>query len=381
MNLQILNEVRTPAFVYDENKIIENLDLWNSIKQSVKCKILFSTKSFSTESGIKFISRYVDGFGVSSLFEAKFARSNLGLSKSVHLVTPGVLEDEIDELVQTCDYITFNSILQLERFKTKVIRNKVSIGLRINPKISFLNDDRYDPCRIGSKLGVEIDSIKSSSLKYPIEGLHIHNNCESTDFIELEKTFLKLESNLNFLLKKLKWLNLGGGYICKNFNIKDLECCLALIEETYPNLEIFLEPGKGIVGDAGYLVASVVDILDNNVVILDTTVNHLPSAFEYNRKFDFEVLSGEVLSGGKGSEEKFQMAGRSCLAGDLLGSVVADLNVGDKIVFKGVGAYQSVKWSWFNGINLPLVYSYGLDGRLVLRRIFSYKDFLISCGG
>ena len=74
------------------------------------------------------------------------------------------------------------------------------MGLRVNPGLSFLDDERYDPVRPHSKLGVPIDDLAAaesggSHALAGLEGVLVHSNCESTDFSELRQTVDCLEEN------------------------------------------------------------------------------------------------------------------------------------------------------------------------------------------
>ena len=54
--------------------------------------------------------------------------------------------------------------------------------------------------------------------------------------------------------------------------------------------------------------------------------------------------------------------------------------VGDKVVFEEMGAYTTVKASWFNGINMPNIYVLTQDVKIALRKSYTYEDFARHCG-
>jgi len=207
-----------------------------------------------------------------------------------------------------------------------------------------------------------------------ISGFLFHNNCESTDFNDLLETVNHIDKYLPKALKKISWINFGGGYLFdESENIGALAETISCLKSKY-ELDIYFEPGRGIIGDAGYIVSSVIDLFKSdhrNIAILDTTVNHMPEVFEYQYKTD---IIGDACNG----KYKYILAGASCLAGDIFGEYRFDqpLIIGARIIFKGVGAYTLVKASMFNGINLPSIYAYTLTNKLVLRRRFTYDDFL-----
>jgi len=383
MNTTFISQLElTPAFVYDEAKITSLRSHLKRIILKSGCQILFALKSFSFGPGLITIKRIVDGFGTSSLFEAKLARGIIGDSGSVHITTPGLRQDEIHDIIEVCDYITFNSLTQWEKYKESCLR-KIKCGLRINPKISFVEDNRYNPSRKYSKLGVPIEKIvmslnNGSDILNGITGLHFHNNCDSLDFGQLLETVQSIENRLAGLLPQLEWINIGGGYIFDEAeNLDALYEAIWLLRSKY-SLDVYLEPGAAIVRKAGYIVSSVLDIFENdgkNIAILDTSVNHMPEVFEY--QYQPEIL-GSIETG----EYKYIFAGCTCLAGDIFGeyNFKEPLEVGARVVFTDAGAYTLVKANMFNGIALPTIYALTEKGVLIKKRQFTYGDFASRCG-
>ena len=203
-----LNEdcLHTPAFLYDQGAVLETIRAARrTFKQDIK--LLFSLKSFSVADGLTSMAQEVDGFSASSLFEARLARSVLGRQKPIHITTPGLRPDEIESVAQLCDCISFNSISQMERYQKK-IKGKASVGLRINPGLAFVEDDRYNPCRRHSKLGVSISELKKAyeiypDLLKPVKGIHFHTNCESYDYMHLAETARHIMGNLPDFLDQI----------------------------------------------------------------------------------------------------------------------------------------------------------------------------------
>ena len=380
--INIMEQLSAPAFIYDENSILHSLSDMNFIKTQTACSFFFSLKSFAILEGLKSMRLLVDGFSVSSRFEAQLAREVLGNEKSVHLTTPGIRPDEIETLSELCDYISFNSLPQWEQYRKKVALS-TSCGMRINPQISNVKDERYDPCRKHSKLGVPLDQLitaidRSSGLLAGVSGLHFHTNCDSSDFTPLLKTVKHLDAKLEKFLPRLKWINLGGGYLFNEAeNLDPLYEAVGLLKSKY-EVEVFIEPGASIVREAGYLVSSVLDIFTSDgkkVVILDTTVNHMPEVFEYQ----FEP---DVIGHTDGGKNEYILAGCTCLAGDVFGEYAFNepLEIGSRVIFANVGAYTLVKAHMFNGVNLPSIYAYTTEGKLELKKRFTYEDFKSRCG-
>ncbi len=344
----------TPAFLIDKDKVSQTLHYLRLLKQRSQCKVLFSIKSLPLTAVMKQTLTVVDGFSVSSLFELRLAREVASGRADLHVTTPGLKVDEFDALATLSTAISFNSLEQYRQFKP-FLKEDFSPGLRVNPELSFVEDNRYDPCRAFSKLGVPLSQL-SAQLPEGIEGLHFHTLFGSHSFQPLQQTMAKIEAQFSASLRALKWINLGGGYLFDSEEqIAPLIDLVTQIKRQYA-LDVFIEPGNGIVGAAGFLVATVIDCFlreGKTVAVLDTSVNHNPEVFEYQRK---PLLIEEVLTG----EHSAILVGCTCLAGDIFGEYRFNkpINVGDRVTFSHVGAYSLIKSNRFNGYNFPDIYTF-----------------------
>nr|WP_308471941.1 carboxynorspermidine decarboxylase [Methylobacter tundripaludum] len=361
----------SPAFVLDEIEMTKALETLAELRVQCGCKILYSIKSLPFSAVMDMAKPFVDGFSVSSLFEARLADEVLAGQGSIHLTTPGIRQDELDELSLLCSHISFNSLTQYRRY-SETAGAQSSIGLRVNPKLSFLHDERFDPCRQHSKLGVAIDELSHSICLDQIEGLHVHNVFSATDFTPLIKTIEKLRQHFGAGLAQLEWLNIGGGYLFGQ--IEDHRPFVELVNKLKHDfgVEVYIEPGKAVVGRAGHLVATVLDhfVSDGEtIVILDTSINHNPEVFEYQRQPELHEHDPD-------GEYAAILVGCTCLAGDVFGQYrfKEPLEVGDRVVFKNVGAYTLIKANRFNGYNLPDIY---LSNSLRVKKMkhYDYQDY------
>lgn len=379
---EIQDSVETPAFVYDEEGIRAAISDVRSKLGEFALQVLFPLKCFTIYDALCFMADYVDGFSASSLFEAELAREILGNDKQVHITMPGMRPDEVDRIAEVCDLVSFNSLSQFRRYHKRIF-GRAQIGLRVNPKISFVKDCRYDPCRKFSKLGIPLAKLTemagnlSEEFK-AVAGLHFHTNCESANFHNLLRTIEYIEQSLSGLLAHVDWVNLGGGYLFESpQNIDALVEYVDRLKGRY-HVEIIVEPGKGIVGSSGYMISSVLDMFESDgrqIAVLDTSVNHMPEVFEYQYKPD-------VAQATRNGKYRYTLAGATCLAGDLFGEYKFEepLEIGSRIVFENAGAYTLVKAHMFNGVNLPTICALTAGGRLEQIRTFDYEDFRSRCG-
>lgn len=378
---QHLSCIRTPAFIYDEGDIIEKINGLSAIIDRRKCSLLFPLKTFCIMDALYTIAPLVDGFSASSLFEARLARKITGVHKMVNIVTPAIRPGEIDQILELCDHVILNSMNQWQAYRRKIGRAGAEAGLRVNPQLSFVREQKDNPCRKYSKLGIPIDHLLNADrdVFQGISGLHFHTNSESVNFRDLLQTVKHIESNLAELFDQIDWINLGGGYLYHSSrNTGVLVEIIDYLKSKY-DLEIFMEPGKGIIGSSGYMVSTVLDIFENegkNIAILDTTVNHMPEVFEYQNSPAVAGHSEEGLYA-------YLLAGTTCLAGDLFGEYKFNrpLSAGSTVVFTEMGAYTMVKAQLFNGINLPSIYACKKSGELELKKEYSYEEFKLRSGG
>lgn len=309
------------------------------------------------------------------------AREVLGSSGTVHMVTPGYKPNELEEIAGIADHISFNSLSQWERFSRQA-SDQSSCGLRINPQLSFVEDKRYNPCRKYSKLGVPLIQLqkaleKNNRLYDEIQGIHFHTNSNSETYGPLLATVKHLDRQIPRLLSNISWINLGGGYLFNEADPADLYAAIGLLKDKYTS-DVFIEPGQGVVEEAGYIVSSVIDIFESdgkNIAVLDTTVNHMPEIFEFQ-------FRPEIMQESPDGPHEYILAGCTCLAGDVFGTYrfAEPLELGARVVFQYMGAYTLVKAHMFNGVNLPSIYAYTQEGRLELKKEFGYEDFISRCG-
>ncbi len=371
-------QVETPAFVYDERTMRSALSYLVGLRAQTGCKLLYSLKSLALADCLRVMAESVDGFSASSYFEAKLAREIIKREGTVHFTTPGVRSEEMEQISSLCDFISFNSLSQWGRLR-KLVLSDTSLGLRINPQISAVQDERYDPCRRHSKLGVPLDQLSDLIRKRPedlsqIDGLHFHANSESRSAVPLLAIAKQMDAVAGNLLNQVEWINLGGGYLYEEMaSLEPFYQAIDLLQSKY-NLDVYIEPGEAIVGRAGHFISSVVDLFDNDVkkiAVLDTTVNHMPEVFEFQYQPDLREQT-------ENGDFEYILAGSTCLAGDLFGEYRFDkpLEIGSRVVFENMGAYTLVKAHMFNGVNLPKIYSITENDELVLRKEFTYTDYL-----
>jgi len=367
-----LNALPTPYYIVDESLLIRNLEILRQVIQRTGCRILLAQKAFSMFSLYPLIGKYLDGTTASGLYEAKLGHEEMG--KENHIFSPAYREEEFDEVLSICDHIIFNSFSQWMKFKDKSLAAGRECGIRINPQVSTQDHAIYDPCSPNSRLGVTLQKFRPDLLE-GISGLHFHTLCEQ-NADALAKTLQVVEKDFGPYLNQIKWLNLGGGHHItrSDYDIETLVSCIIRMHNKY-GLQIYLEPGEAVALNAGYLVASVMDIINNGmeIAILDTSAAcHMPDVLEMPYR-------PQIIGSGAARKKAYtyRLGGPTCLAGDIIGDYSFDkpLSIGDKLVFCDMAIYSMVKNNTFNGMPLPSIAIADRKGQVRCVRSFGYADF------
>lgn len=373
-----MNDIlRTPYYIVDEKLLIRNLELLKDVSKRAGCKILLAQKAFSMFSLYPLIGEYLSGTTASGLFEAKLGFEEMG--GETHVFSTAYREEEFDEILKICDHIIFNSFNQWEKYREKSLKrvnDQRSFGIRINPEHSTqsLDHEIYDPCAKGSRLGVTLENFQPQLLD-GISGLHFHTLCEQNSD-DLISTLKVIEEKFGKYLYDMEWVNFGGGHHITrdDYDVDTLVECILNFREKY-DVKVYLEPGEAVALNTGFLVSTVLDIVDNGmkICIMDTSAAcHMPDVLEVPYR-------PNIIGSGMVNEKAFsyRLGGPTCLAGDIIGDYSFDkpLKVGDKLIFCDMAIYSMVKNNTFNGMNLPSIVIKGINDDIKLVKEFGYPDF------
>lgn len=365
--------IKTPYFLVDETLLRKNLEILKDVSQRSGCKILLAQKAFSMFSAYPLLRQYLAGTTASGLYEARLGKEEFG--GETHVFSPAYGEDEFSILLSYADDFIFNTPRQVRKFASRAKAAGKSVGLRINPECSTQEGHTiYDPCSPGSRLGTTLENFEEDLLPL-LDGFHMHTLCEQ-NADALETTVHALETKFGRYLHGLQWINLGGGHHItrEDYDVERLISLIRRLRETY-QVEIYLEPGEAVVLNAGFLIASVLEIMHNqmDIAILDTSAAcHMPDVLEmpYRPPLQNAGLPQE-------KPYTYRLGGPTCLAGDIIGdySFDAPLQEGEKLVFEDMALYTMVKTNTFNGMPLPSLIWRDSHGKLTVVRQFGYEDF------
>ena len=358
----------------DEAKLEANLKLLRSVGDRSGAKVLCALKGFAFSGAMPLVAEFLDGATSSGLHESKYAAS-FGF-KLIHTYSPAFKDAEFSQICALSDHVVFNSFSQFRKFRQQM--TGASAGIRVNPQTSFSPVGAYDPCSRYSRLGVIGKSFEFDDLE-GLEGLHFHALCEQ-DAQALKLVVERFEAEFGPALKKLKWVNFGGGHhITKaGYDVDLLVRILSEFGQKY-GVAVYIEPGEAVGWQCGHLVATILDVVENEqkTCIIDVSAEcHMPDTI-------LMPYAPQIRGAKSSGEFAYRFGGATCLAGDVVGLAANsplyyfdhELKIGDEIIFEDQIHYSIVKNTTFNGIALPDLVMQKRSGELEIVRQFGYEDY------
>lgn len=234
-----------------------------------------------------------------------------------------------------------------------------SLVLRLDPGRGEGHHKHVKTAGRSSKFGIDLEMLvktkeRLAELGCTVIGLHCHAGSGIRSVRPWARNAKVLASQLH-LFPKAKFLDLGGGFGIPErpgevaLDLSQLKIDLAPIREAHPGLEIWLEPGRFIVAQAGVLLTRVNQVKqkgEQNFVGVDAGMNSLirPALYgayhplvNLSRLHDQATLLADVV-------------GPICESGDVLGSqrLLPQSRVGDLFLVANTGAYGKVMSSRYN---------------------------------
>ncbi|MHA2938232.1 carboxynorspermidine decarboxylase [Vibrio sp. RC27] len=365
-----LSSLNTPYFMIDESKLIRNLEIAARLKTLSGVKLVLALKCFSTWGVFDIIKPYLDGTTSSGPYEVKLGHETFG--GETHAYSVGYSERDVVEVADICNKMIFNSQSQLAAYR-HLVEGKASIGLRLNPGVSYAGQDLANPARTYSRLGVQTNHIEPAVFE-TIDGVMFHMNCENKDADAFIWLLDSISNDFGEYLDQLDWVSLGGGvfFTWPDYEIEKLAAALRAFADKH-GVQLYLEPGEAIITKTTDLVVTVVDIVENEMktaIVDSATEAHRLDTLIYNEP-------AEILEASENGQYEYVIGSCSCLAGDQFCVAKFDqpLEIGQKLHILDSAGYTMVKLNWFNGLKMPSVYCQRQDGRIEKLNEFGYDDF------
>ncbi len=349
---QIAEEVGTPVYVYDANVIASQYRLLTKSFKKAPIKIHYAMKALTNTAVLKLIRSLGGGLDAVSIEEVLLGL-RAGFSPQEILFTPnGVAFHEIQEAVALGVVVNIDNLAILEEFGA-TYGNAYPVCVRLNPHIMAGGNANISVGHIDSKFGISIHQLRHiqrivENYDIVVEGLHMHTGSDIVDpDVFLQGAELLYEAAFHF--PNLRFLDFGSGFKIayrptdvvtpiEQIGAKIAASFNEFTERFGKPLELWFEPGKFLVSDAGNLLVSVNVVKQTTSTVflgVDSGQNHLIRPMFYNAYHHIENISNPT-----GNQKLYSVVGYICET-DTFGydRMIAEAKTGDVLAIRNAGAY------------------------------------------
>lgn len=385
----IAEEFGTPVYIYHAEKIAGQYQKLKDAFANQDVVIFYASKALTNVSILRYIKSIGANVDCSSINEVKLALHAGFAPEKVLYTSNGIAFEEIEEAKNLGVHINIDSLSNLEKFGKK-FGHSYPVGIRLRPNILAGGNLKISTGHDKSKFGIPVDQFQKvldcvEQNNLFIRGLHIHTGSEIKDADVFVKGIEKLFEIIPHF-KELEFVDLGGGFKVP-YKEGDTETDINLLAkkvkqafDNHPNpgnkpLQIWFEPGKFLVSEAGYLVTRVNVLKEAGSTIfagINSGFNHLIRPMFYDSYHRIENLSNQ-----NGPEKTYTVVGNICETDTFASDrQISEIREGDYLVFYNAGAYGFEMSSNFNSRFKPAEVMVK-DGKAVLiRRRDVFEDLL-----
>lgn len=356
----------TPLYVYDEERIrFQYHKLVHAFHQS-DVRIFYACKALSNINILRIFQQMGAGIDCVSLNEVQFAL-RAGFEPKTIIFTPNSVSlEDYRVAVSLGVNINIDNLEILQQFGA-AYGGSYPVVVRINPHILAGGNIKISTGHIDSKFGISIDQVteiiaikKQTGLA--IKGLHLHTGSEIKE-VEVFLNGLNLLLDLSQHFDELTVIDLGGGFKVpyktdeKGANIEELgqklfERLEQFQQTNHRSFQIWFEPGKFLVSEAGYFLTKANIIKENptrRFVGVDSGFNHLIRPMFYDA---YHII--ENISNADGPLKTYNVVGNICETDTFAWDrTLPEVSPGDVLMFKNAGAYGFEMSSRFNSRARP----------------------------
>lgn len=349
----LMDAYGSPLYVYSRTDIENN---WRKFDQAFGHHphlVCYAVKANSNLAVLNVLAKLGSGFDIVSIGELERVLAAGGEANKC--VFSGVAKTVVEikralEVGVRC--FNVESAAELSRIATvaKSINKQASIAIRVNPNVNAKTHPYISTGLKENKFGVDMDEAlglyqyAQNSEHLHVQGLDCHIGSQITDV----SPFLDALDKVLVLLEQLKdkdinitHLDLGGG-IGIDYNgeqMIDIQSYIDTMISKVGNIEIILEPGRAIVGNAGIFITKVEFLKrhpDHAFAIVDGAMNDLLRPTLYNAYH--QILP--IKQNAQGVRASWDVVGPVCETGDFLGKDRdLSLSQGDYLAVMDAGAY------------------------------------------
>jgi diaminopimelate decarboxylase len=359
--IAIANEFGTPVYVYHAEKIEEQ---FKKLKEAVKgsdSRFFYACKALTNINILKWMKHIGASLDCVSINEVMLGL-RAGFEPKDILFTPNCVDfDEIEAGKNLGVNINIDNISILEQFGNRY-GNSYPVCIRLNPHIMAGGNYKISTGHVDSKFGISIHQLRHierlvKTTNLHVTGLHMHTGSEIKDvnvFIEGLEVMFEIARHF----QDLQFIDLGSGFKVpyqhddpetdvNRLGAKVAEAFSEYEKETGRKLQIWFEPGKYMVSEAGYFIVKANVVKQTTATVfagVNSGFNHLirPMFYEAFHRID-------NITNPRGAERIYTVVGNICETDTFAWDrKLNEVREGDFLVFYNAGAYGFEMSSNFN---------------------------------
>lgn len=382
----------TPLYVYHGARLVDNAARLKEALHGLDASICYAVKANGNLAILQVMARCGLGFDVGSageLCRVQRLMRDTGCRSRIVMTGPGKTAATIAAGLAAGATIVAESTSELQRIQQVAHSLGISaaVGVRVNPDLEASTHPHLATAGGEGKFGMALDEVRrlaSSWRAWPglhLVGLHCHVGSALYCLDELDAALgllVALAADLRAAGCELEWLDVGGGLAIAYGDepVPDVGDYGAVLHAHLggTGLALHCQPGRFLVGDAGVLLAAVVEVKQagrRRIVLCDAGMNDLLRPALYGAQHRIVALEGA------GELQPADVAGPVCESADFLGREVwLPAEVGGLVAILDAGAYGMSMASNYNGRPRPAEVMLWGEEALVVRQRESMDDLM-----
>ncbi|NOX09824.1 MAG: diaminopimelate decarboxylase [Gammaproteobacteria bacterium] len=360
----IADQFGTPCYVYSKSAIETQWQSYEDALQSHPHLICYSVKANSNIAILNLLAKKGSGFDVVSIGEIERVLAAGGKAGKIIFSGVGKQSHEIKRALEVgIRCFNVESEAELERINhiAASLNRKAPVSIRVNPDVDPKTHPYISTGLKENKFGIDINDalsiyVEASRMNnLDIVGIDCHIGSQITEPAPFQDAFNRVLSLVDELKENnilIQHIDMGGGLgICYNNETppSPMEYIQPLLQQLSDSpLELILEPGRSIVGNAGILLTTVEYIKCTtycNFAIIDAAMNDLLRPALYQAWQDIKAISKHSSA----NEKTYDIVGPICESGDFLGKQrTLSITEGDRLAIYSAGAYGFTMSSNYN---------------------------------
>ncbi len=386
---QAAREFGTPLYVYHAERIKEQYERLLTAFRGVDVKFFYAAKALTNINILKYIKSIGCNIDCSSINEAKLAVRAGFLPQNILYTSNNIAFEEIEEAQRMGIHINIDSISNLRKFGER-FGHHYPVGIRLRPNIMAGGNLKISTGHAASKFGVPLENIEEvlqvqKETNLYIRTLHIHTGSDIKDVVVFAKG-IEVLFEVAEHFPELEVIDLGGGIKVPyqpGEKGTDIEWLGKKVKEEFEwfekkyarHLQVWFEPGKFLVSEAGYFITRVNVLKESGDITfagVDSGLNHFIRPMFYGAYHEIENISNP-----SGEKRKYHVVGNICetdtFAEDRL---LPEIREGDYLVFRNAGAYGFEMASTYNSRFRPAEVMWKENRLHLIRKQDTMEDLL-----